>query len=331
MFGQLQTKKRRSTLISVDDLLSEFESLKRRSGRITGLAVNPLSSVDFASVFELLGYDTKPPKDFGFVKRNIHFSAACTQAAKRNLSPALKVMLGPGLPDNEGMVRISSSPPTTKAQGQLPYEERSFDVPAVRNINPIQSSLNSREDELYVPLTVPVDQSFSVGGNCVVSQNTAKRVGYNGFEFRKHNGNPELRQSASRLVRQAWPPGLLEPFESNSESDEPVYGIESVKCAPENWVLRKPVGHYRTLDRDCKARYLPRNFLNARFGNGPRTEQPWIPTQTYVEPPFLIFENSAAKSSMQKVAETYQDLSKPVNVLDLLRSVFEDWTTERMQ
>ena len=27
---------------------------------------------------------------------------------------------------------------------------------------------------------------------------------------------------------------------------------------------------------------------------------------------------------MQRVAETYQDISKPVNVLDLLRSIFED-------
>ena len=124
MFGQLQTKKQRSTLLTVDDLLIEFESMKRRSGRITGLAVTPLSSVEFASVFESLGYGTKHPKDFGFVNSNTNFSAACTQAAKRNLSPALKVMLGPGLSDNEGMVRISSSLPTTKAQEQLSYEER---------------------------------------------------------------------------------------------------------------------------------------------------------------------------------------------------------------
>lgn len=36
LFGQLQTR-RRSTLLSVDDLLREYESINRRSGKVRGL------------------------------------------------------------------------------------------------------------------------------------------------------------------------------------------------------------------------------------------------------------------------------------------------------
>lgn len=63
-------------------LLTEFENTKRRSGRKTRLAVNLSSSVDFASTFESRVYETKPPRDFGFVKPNIHVAAAFSQATK---------------------------------------------------------------------------------------------------------------------------------------------------------------------------------------------------------------------------------------------------------
>lgn len=66
LFGQLQSRRKRSTLISVDDLLSECEEIRRRSGKVRGFAVNPLSSIDFSEVFYSLGYETKPSKHFGF-------------------------------------------------------------------------------------------------------------------------------------------------------------------------------------------------------------------------------------------------------------------------
>lgn len=62
IFGQLQIRRRRSTIPGIDALLSEFESINRREGNVQGFAVNPLSSVVFGEVFRSLGYETKPSK-----------------------------------------------------------------------------------------------------------------------------------------------------------------------------------------------------------------------------------------------------------------------------
>lgn len=81
-----------------------------------GFALNPLSSLDFASNLESLGYATRPPKEFGFLKRNIHFAGACRPEAKEGLEGELKTLIGPALPDIPGIVRLSTNPPSETHQ-----------------------------------------------------------------------------------------------------------------------------------------------------------------------------------------------------------------------
>lgn len=71
------------------------------------------------------------------------------------------------------------------------------------------------------------------------------------------------------------------------------------------------------------ARYPPRNVLNAKHGKGPRDALPWIPTATHNEPPFPIMEGKSAFQGMKNFSENNRDRSKTINVLDLLRSVYE--------
>lgn len=319
LFGQWQTRRKRSTLLSVDDLLSEFEAVKCKGGQVYGFAANPLASIEFSAVLESLGYRTKPPKDFGFIKRNIHFAAACNPVAKERLGCDLKQLLGTALPDDDGMVRLSSSPPTHRRQDALSFEERYCDVPAsCLSDNDIHTP---HESDVSPPLVVPVDKGFTTGGQGVVSQRTTKHVGFNGIEFRTAKGYPELKNHSSRLVRQAWPTGLSGAY-SVSDSGEPVYGVESMKSAPENWVIRRPLRHFGSSESDWKARYPPKNLLNAKFGNGPREEHVWVPTKTYDEPPFPILEGKAACDAMKNIAQEHMDINQSVNVLDMLRAVF---------
>lgn len=188
-------------------------------------------------------------------------------------------LLGPALPEEEGMVRITTSPPTHRSQSELPYHERFFDVPVARTtgcsaseppptqLHPLGHSHVSEEIPL-APLVVPLDKPFAASGPGVVAQRTAKKVGFNGFEFRGSAGYPELNDSSSRLVKQAWPPALLR-YLTTLPSGEPVYGAESSKCATENWVIRRPVSHFGD-KQGRKARYPPRNVLNAMYDEGPR-------------------------------------------------------------
>lgn len=71
LFEQLQTRRRRSTILGIDSLLNEFESINQNCGQVRGFAMNALSCVDFVSVLESLAYETSPPKDFGFAKKKI--------------------------------------------------------------------------------------------------------------------------------------------------------------------------------------------------------------------------------------------------------------------
>lgn len=82
--------------------------------------MNPHSSVDFSKALESLGYITKPQKDVMFTKRNVHFAAACAPGAKAFLSEALSSLIGPRLPDDKGMVRLSNEPPNGKINEELP-------------------------------------------------------------------------------------------------------------------------------------------------------------------------------------------------------------------
>lgn len=146
-------KAERSTLLSIDDLLSEFDAVHTRGGSVQGFAVNPLSSVDFVTILDSLGYETKPPKNFGFNKRNIHFATACRQSAKELRSP-----------EDDGMVRIYSSPPSSCCEIELAYAERPFDLPAA------QRSSRSRA---VSHVTVPVS-NFGVLGRKLLRRTSCR-------------------------------------------------------------------------------------------------------------------------------------------------------------
>lgn len=124
-------------------------------------------------------------------------------------------------------------------------------------------------------------------------------------------------------MKRAWPKGLIDPYRNPQGSAEPVFGTEALKCAPENWVVRRPVSHFghRT---DWKARYPPRNVLNAKFKKGPREVYRWVPTATYQEPPVPVIEGTAACESMKKFAQQNSDMRHTLNVLDMLKTIFAD-------
>lgn len=332
LFGQFQSRRRREVLFSMDDMLNGFEDVNRKSGKAQGFAINPLSAIDFAEVFQSLGYETTPPSEFGFVKRNIHFAAACAAGAKQRLPVELRELLQDALPDDPGMVRISTEPPTDPPQCQRRYEDCYFDVPAARltsseredvHISVRTESLET-DDADCAPLVVPLDMPYAPSGKGVVSTRTAEHVGYNGLSFRRLAACPEMRDISKPLVSRSWPRGLIDPSVGESASYEPGSGTESLKCAPLNWIVRRTVRHFCDSESDWKARYPPRNLLNARFRKGPRVAEPWIPTATYTEPPFPICEGTAACSAMKRLAAENNDISRSVHVLDALKAIFRE-------
>lgn len=317
LFGHFQLRRRRSTIVGIDALLSEFESLKRRSGGVQGYAFNPLSSVDFSDILNSLGYETRPPKDINFTKRNIHFAAACTPAAKAHLPPVLQALIGRLLPDQPGMVRIGTEPPSPLPQSELPFEERYIDVPAMKLSETNAEEISSRSIPASVsdaPLSVPLNQAYSSSGPGVVSHRTATHVGYNGIGFRGERSCPELSNPASPVVTEAWPSSYLRRWEQNQE---PLADSEVLKCAPENWVLRRPCRRFGS------ARYPPRNLLNAQYKRGPRCDGDWIPTPTYNEPPFPVEPGTAAYTALKDLQARSLPLDSSINVLDILRCVYE--------
>lgn len=210
LFGQLQ--KRQSTIIEIDGLLRGFECINRTGGSVEGFAVNPLSSVKLAEVFESLGYRTKPPKDFSFQKRMRlcirHFSVACVPGAVERVSPQMKRTMGNLFPSEPGMVRICSSPPDGREQSEIPYEARPFDVPAAKideyspGVSDEVSTLAIRE-AINSPLVVPLDHPYSASGHGVVSYRNMTHVWYNGIEFHKLSACPEPRRSDDPRVMEA--------------------------------------------------------------------------------------------------------------------------------
>ena len=195
LFGQLQTRRKKSTLPGSDSLLTEFERIRRKNGKVQGYAVNPLSCADFVSNLKSLAYEIKPPKQFGFSKRNKHFSAACRPGAKERLPDNLQSLIGEALPSDPGMVRICSAPPKEMQQNELPFEERFTDVPAIFHSNlEVAVGLKERsrnevhckslESTTSAPLVAAVDQAYAPNGPCVVSHRNMAHVGFNGIEFR---------------------------------------------------------------------------------------------------------------------------------------------------
>lgn len=121
LFGQLQRRRRRQVLYNIGDMFNGFEDVNRGSRNIQGFTVNPLSSIDFAEVFKSLGYETKPASEFLFIKRNNHFSAEGSAEAKQRMPVELREVLSDALPNDPGMVRISTEQPTGLLQCQHRY------------------------------------------------------------------------------------------------------------------------------------------------------------------------------------------------------------------
>lgn len=61
LFGQFQTKRRRTGIVVIYGLLSEFETVRKTKVTVCGYAVNPLGFTEFVKMFENLGYETPPP------------------------------------------------------------------------------------------------------------------------------------------------------------------------------------------------------------------------------------------------------------------------------
>lgn len=275
LFGQLQTRRKRSTVVGIDALLAEFESINRKNGTVQGYAVNPLSSCDFVAILRSLGYETSPPKDFGFVKHDIHFSAACRPGAKELMPAKLRSLIGEMLPSHPGMVRLCSDTPVSCGQIEIPYEKRYCDVPAVSHssLNSIvhgnrSEVLSAAEENMYLeaPLVVPIDKPYTPSGPGVVSRRTMLHVGYNGIEFRKLNACPELHNLEDPLVREAWPPSLLISGQGSSEdvNDEPVRGLDTTKCAPDNWVVRRPVSRFHVPGGQIRAKISTAKYAKCK-------------------------------------------------------------------
>lgn len=329
LFGQLQTRIKRSTLLGMDSLLTEFEQINRKSGCVQGYAVNPLSCVEFVAVLEYLGYETSPPKDFGFVKRDIHFSAACRPGAKDRMPAELRNLIGESLPSEPGMVRLCSDTTATCAQNELPYEKRYLDVPAVAHntLDSRRRHVQSRSfradriEDLHVPLVVPIDKEYAASGSGVVSNRNMVHVGYNGLHFRKLKVCPELHNVNDPSVKEAWPPGLLTL--KMSELEEPVAGSESSKCALLIWVVRRPVSRFHT-PREIRAKYPPQNMLNAQYKRPPRSKRDWEPTATYSEPPFPISPETSAHSALCELQASHTAISESVNILDVIKLIYKN-------
>lgn len=66
------------------------------------------------------------------------------------------------------------------------------------------------------------------------------------------------------------------------------------------------------------------NMLNAKFRQGPRESDPWVPTATYDEPPFPIIEGTAACSAMRNLAAEHTNIGEQLHVLTVLRAVFKE-------
>ena len=82
--------------------------------------------------------------------------------------------------------------------------------------------------------------------------------------------------------------------------------------------------HFCNSELDWKARYPPRNLLNAKFRKGPRDPDPWVPTATYAEPHFPIIDGTSACNAMSALAAEYSDINTSVHVIHSLKAVYRD-------
>lgn len=239
LFGQFQLGKRSSIILRVDQLLQEFESINiPKHGPVKGFCLNLLSSVDFVYIFEGLGYETKPPKDFGFDNRDIHFAVACGPGVERRMDAEVLELFPNALSDHEGMVRVFTNPPSRVPNEFRKFEDRWADVPAAALFSSSKIALKPIELKQEAPLVVSLEQDFVVTGKCVVSKKTAEHVGYNGLCFLDKAAFLEMRAMVAEAVKEAWPENLL-------RAGPPGFELESIKWPPDNWILRRSLAHYK--------------------------------------------------------------------------------------
>ncbi len=113
------------------------------------------------------------------------------------------------------------------------------------------------------------------------------------------------------------------------EEAKHVVGIPTeVKCAPENWVVRRPVSRVEICATRYHARYPPRNLLNARARQGSRETHVWVPVQTYADP-LPDYSQYPQLAAAKNIANTYTDITVPLNFLDILCAVFENMGDDR--
>lgn len=178
--------------------------------------------------------------------------------------------------------------------------------------------------EADAPLAVPLDREYAPSGSGVVSHRNMVHVGYNGIKFRRLRACPELHNENDPLVRATWPLGLLKRSSSREVSEEPVQGSEQARCAPENWVVRRPASHFTSPRGEIGTRYPPRNMLNAKYKNPARHSASWEHTATYHEPSFPLIPETSAVSALRQLQECFPALEESVHVLHILRSVYKD-------
>lgn len=232
-------------------------------------------------------------------------------------------------PDDEGFVRVCSDPATYRPQSKVPFESRYLYVPAAIPSASTASFNNSSLPNAVIdaPLVVPLDKQFAPSGHGAVSSRNTEHMGYNGFAFRKMKAHPELQIPDDPLTREAWPVGLLHTSVGSVDGEEPVNGSESKKCAPENWVIRRPVARFASKENGIVARYPPRNKFNSKYQYGTRYEGQWVLTAIYREPPFPTdFQSQDAQSSafaaLSELKSELVHLGKTPTVLDGLRGVY---------
>lgn len=71
-----------------------------------------------------------------------------------------------------------------------------------------------------------------------------------------------------------------------------------------------------------KARYPPRNMLNAKHKRPPRRVMDWIPTATYDESPFAPIVNTSAYLALKELQHSHRSPGNTTNVLDALRCIY---------
>lgn len=162
-----------------------------------------------------------------------------------------------------------------------------------------------------------------------MAHRTAIHVGHNALSFRGLMSNPELNKYNTRLVQEAWSPGLVGESQnkgrmnlSRSNGPQLKHVSEDSRCAPDNWVAIRPVQHFARSEGHYRARYPPRNLKNAASREGPRSAAAWVHTPIYDEPPFPIIPGTSAYEATKHLDSRGFGLGMYISTLDVLSYVY---------